>query len=210
VAIMLDVAPERTIADLVPVMDKLDTELLRGFLQVHSSGVKVLCSPTRVEEGEALTPERVRRILDVLTRTFDYVILDLPRSLDDRVVTTLDMASLVLLVTTYEVPCLKSTRMCLDLLRSWRYSEEKLKLVINHANRTNGFSPGEAEGALDYPVFWKLPTDPAVVSSSNHGKPFVQVQPTASIAKNLASLGATLTGAHKNDKGLLGRLLERN
>jgi len=33
-------------------------------------------------------------------------------------------------------------------LRSWRYSEEKLKLVVNHANRTSGFAPGEAEGAL--------------------------------------------------------------
>jgi pilus assembly protein CpaE len=210
VAIMLDVAPERTIGDLVPLLDKLDSELLRGFLQVHSSGVKVLCAPTRVEEAEAVTPERLRRILDVLARTFDYVILDLPRSFDDRVVTTLDMASLVLLVTTYEVPSLKSTKMCLDLMRSWRYSEEKLKLVINYANRTNGFGPGEAEGALDYPVFWKLPTDPAVVSSSNHGKPFVQVQPTAKVAQNLTSLGATLMGTNSNDKGLLGRLLERN
>lgn len=210
VAIMLDVTPERTVADLVPLIDKLDPELLRSFLHVHSSGVKVLCAPTRVEDSEVLTPDRVRRILDVLARTFDYVIVDLPRSFDDRVVTALDMANLVLLVTNYDVPSLKSAKVCLDTMRGWRYSEDKLKLVINHATRTNGFGPGEAERALDYPVFWKVPSDFSVAGTSNHGKPFVQGQPTAKIAQNLTGLGTTLMGANSQSKGLLSRLLERD
>jgi pilus assembly protein CpaE len=210
VAIMLDVTPERTVADLVPLIDKLDPELLRSFLYVHSSGVKVLCAPTRVEDSEALTPDRVRRILDVLARTFDYVIIDLPRVFDDRVVTALDMATLVLLVTNYDVPCLKSSKVCLDTLRSWKYTEDKLKLVINHANRTNGFAPGEAERALDYPIFWKVPSDTAVASTSNHGKPFVQGQATTKMAQNITGLGATLMGASAHSRGLLSRLLERD
>lgn len=210
VAIMLDVTPERTVADLVPLIDKLDPDLLRSFLHVHSSGVKVLCAPMRVEDSELLTPERVRRILDVLARTFDYVVVDLPRSFDDRVVTALDMANLVLLVTNYDVPTLKSTKVSLDTLRGWRYSEDKLKLVINQANRTNGFGPSEAERALDYPVFWKVPSDFAVAGTSNHGKPFVQGQPTTKIAQNLTGLGATLMGANSQSRGLLSRLLERD
>ena len=209
VAIMLDVTPERTVGDLVPLIEKLDPDLLRSFLHVHSSGLKVLCAPTRVEDSEALNPDRVRRILDVVVRTFDYVVVDLPRTLDDRVVTTLDMANTVLLVTNYDVPTLKSTKMCLDTFRGWRYSEDKLKLVINHANRTNGFGPGEAERALDYPVFWKVPSDFAVANASNHGKPFVQGQPTTKLAQNLSALGATLMGAHAEGKGLLARLLEK-
>jgi pilus assembly protein CpaE len=210
VAIMLDVTPERTVSDLVPLIDKLDPELLRSFLYVHSSGVKVLCAPTRVEDGESLTPDRVRRILDVMARTFDYVIVDMPRIFDDRVVTTLDMANLIMLVTNYDVPCLKSTKVCLDTMRSWRYTEDKLKLVINHANRTNGFAPGEAERALDYPVYWKVPSDYAVASTSNHGKPFVQAQATTKMAQNITGLGATLMGASAQSRGLFSRLLERD
>jgi pilus assembly protein CpaE len=210
VAIMLDVTPERTVADLVPLIDKLDPELLRSFLHVHSSGVKVLCAPTRVEDSESLNPDRVRRILDVLARTFDYVVVDLPRTFDDRVVTTLDMANIVLLLTTYDVPALKSTKVCLDTLRGWRYSEDKLKLVINHANRSNGLAPGEAERALDYPIYWKIPSDYAVAGASNQGKPFVQGQPTTRIAQNLTGLAGTLMGATANTRGLLARLLERD
>jgi pilus assembly protein CpaE len=212
VAIMLDVTPERTMADLVPLIDKLDPELLRSFLHVHTSGAKVLCAPTRVEDSEQLTPERVRKILDVLARTFDYVIVDLPRTFDDRVVTALDMANMIMLVTNYDVPCLKSTKVCLDTLRSWRYSEDKLKLVINHANRTNGLGPGEAEGALDYPVFWKVPSDFAVAGTSNHGKPFVQGQAATKLAQNITGLASNLMGARAQaqDRGLLSRLLERD
>ena len=210
VAIMLDVTPERTVSDLVPLIDKLDPDLLRSFLHVHSSGLKVLCAPTRVEQAETLNPDRVRRILDVLARTFDYVIVDLPRAFDDRVVTALDMANMVLLVTNYEVPCLKSTRVVLDTLRGWKYSEDKLKLIINHANRTNGFGPAEAERALDYPVYWKVPSDVAVASSSNHGKTFVQAQPTTKLAQNLTGLGASLMGSTSPGKGLFSRLLERD
>lgn len=209
VAIMLDITPERTIADLVPVLDKLDSHLLRGFLHVHSSGLKVLCAPTRAEEGEMISADHVRRIIDVLARTFDYVILDLPRSLDDRVITALDMANLVLLITNYDIPCLKSTKVCLGLLRSWRYSEDKLKLVINHANRSGGVNVGEADTVLDYPIFWKLPSEFATVGSSNHGKPFVQLQPTAKISQNVISLAATLSGAQQNGRGLLARLIGR-
>ena len=204
-------SPERTVSDLVPLIEKLDPELLRSFLHVHSSGAKVLCAPTRVEDSETLNPDRIRRILDVLARTFDYVLIDLPRTFDDRVVTALDMSSTVLLVTNYDVPTLKSTKVCLDTLRSWKYSEEKLKLVVNHANRTNGFAPGEAEGALDYPVYWKVPSDATVANTSNHGKPFVQGQPTSKIAQNVTGLAATLMGAHAQSKGgLLSRLLERD
>ncbi len=210
VAIMLDVTPERTVADLVPLMDKLDPELLRSFLHVHTSGIKVLCAPTRVEDSEALNPDRVRRILDVLARTFDYVVVDLPRTFDDRVVTTLDMANVVLLLTTYDVPALKSTKVCLDTMKGWRYPEDKLKLIVNHANRANGLAPGEAERALDYPIYWKVPSDYAVAGASNQGKPFVQGQPTTKIAQNLAGLGAALMGATAQNRGLFARLLERD
>lgn len=208
-AIMLDVTPERTIADLVPVLDKLDSHLLRGFLHVHASGLKVLCAPTRPEDGESISADHVRRILDVLARTFDYVIVDLPRSLDDTVITTLDIANLVLLITNYDIPCLKSTKVCLSMLRSWRYSEEKLKLVINHANRGGGVNVGEADTVLDYPIFWKLPSEFTTVGSSNHGKPFVQLQPTAKISQNIVSLATTLSGGHKNGRSFLARLMGR-
>ena len=64
--------------------------------------------------------------------------------------------------------------------------------------------------ALDYPVFWKVPSDFAVAGTSNHGKPFAQGQPTTKIAQNLTGLGATLMGASSHSRGLLSRLLERD
>ncbi|HEY8691593.1 MAG TPA: response regulator [Chloroflexota bacterium] len=61
VALMLDIVPERTISDLVPIVDKLDPELMRGFLSVHSSGLKVLPAPARPEEGERVAAVHVKK-----------------------------------------------------------------------------------------------------------------------------------------------------
>lgn len=209
VAITLDLAPERTITDLIPVLEKLDPELMRGFLSVHSSGVKVLPAPLRPEEADLAGPQLVRKVLEVLSRTYDYVVVDLPRSLDDWVVVALDSANLVLLVTTFELACLKSTRICLDLMRRWRYSEDKLKLVINHANQVtgNGFSIGEAESALDYPVFWKIPSEPSGITSSAHGLTLMQAQPHRKLAQNFRDLAAGVGGAREHRQGLFSRLV---
>lgn len=207
VAVLLDLAPERTIADLVPVVDKLDPELMRGFLSVHSSGLKVLPAPLHPEECDAASPQLVRKVLEVLARTYDYVVVDLPRSLEDWVVVAMDLASLVLLVTTYELACLKSTRICLDMMRRWRYSEDKLKLVINYANRVSGgFSAGEAEAALDYPIFWKIPSEPAGLWTSLQGLTLVQAQPGSRVAQNFRDLAAAVGGAHQHRRGLFARV----
>lgn len=206
VAISLDLAPERTMADLVPVMDKLDPELMRGFLSIHSSGAKVLAAPLCPEDAELVGQQLVRKVLDVLARTYDFVVVDLPRSLEDRVVVALDAATLVLLVTTFELGCLRSTRVCIDLMKRWRYSEDKLKLVINHANRVTGFSLREAESALDYPIFWKIPTELGGAWLSTNGQTMVQAQPHGKLAQNFRGLAAAVGGAHQRRNGLFSRL----
>jgi pilus assembly protein CpaE len=209
VAVLLDLVPERTIADLMPVLDKLDPELLRGYLSVHSSGIKVLPAPLRPEEAEIAGVPLVRKVIDVLSRTYDYVVLDLPRTLDDWVVVALDAANLVMLVTTFELGCLKSTKVCLDLMRRWRYSEDKLKLVINHANRVRGggFSIGEAEAALDYPIFWKIPSESGGLPTSNPGLTIVQSQPSGRLAQNFRELAGAVGGANQHRRGLIPRMV---
>ncbi|MDE3077743.1 MAG: AAA family ATPase, partial [Chloroflexota bacterium] len=138
VALMLDIVPERTIADLVPVVDKLDPELMRGFLSVHASGLKVLPAPARPEDGEKVTSAHVRKILEVLARTYDYVVVDTPRQLNDNVIATLDLSSLVCLVASNQLTCLKSTRLCLGMMKSWRYTNDKVKLIMNQAHNGSG------------------------------------------------------------------------
>ena len=209
VALLLDIVPERTLADVVPVVDRLDPELMRSFLTVHRSGVRVLAAPLRPEAGETIQPVVVQKVLEVLRKTYDYVVVDTPRAFNDNVITAMDLSTLILLVTTLEIPCLKSTKLCLDMLRSWRYPTEKVKLVINHAHQANGVGSRDVEGILEYPIFWKIPNDKVVGLATRLGEPFLLGKPGAKISRNLANLSYVLSGVRAPRSGWLGRIIGR-
>ncbi|TAK27606.1 MAG: response regulator [Chloroflexota bacterium] len=207
VALLLDIVPEKSLGDVVSLIDRLDPELMRGFLSVHSSGLKVLPAPLRLEDGERITSAHVRRVLQVLSRTYDFVVVDTPRAFHDNTVTALDVSSLVIVVTTLDVACLKSTKVCLSILRSWRYPTEKVKLLINHVNNVNGIGNAEVESAVDYPIFWRIPNDTTTMTNcSRAGKPFVQTQPAAAISRNMISLSYSVAGDPPPTKGIMSRL----
>src|SRR5579862_1838024 len=206
VALMLDIIPERTIADLVPVIDKLDPELMRGFVSVHASGLKVLPAPARPEDGEKVTAAHIRKILEVLSHTYDYVVVDTPRQLNDCTIATLDLANLVCLVASNQLTCLKSTKLCLGMLKNWRYTNDKVKLVMNQAHNGSSMPMNEAETAIDYPIFWKVPYDGNLVAASQWGKPFVHTQPGAKLSQNISGLAQAVSGSRTPMRSLLARV----
>ncbi|MBV8083531.1 MAG: AAA family ATPase [Chloroflexi bacterium] len=205
VAVSLDVFPERTIADLVDVVDKLDPELLRGFVAVHSSGLKVLPAPTEAEDGERVQAEHVQKMLNAFARTYDYVVIDTPRELNDVVIAALDASTKVYLVAANQVQSLKSTRLALGMFKRWRYTDEKVKLVLNQPY-SNALQVGDAEEALDYPIFWKVPHDAQAAASGQWGKAFVQDHAKSKIAQNIISLAQVSTGTRVGGRSLLRRL----
>ena len=204
VSLLLGIAPERTLIDLIPVIDKLDSDLLRGYVGTHASGLRVLAAPSRPEHGEAIQPSHVRSILQVLLRSYDYVIIDTPRQLNDNVIAALDMSSLVCLVASNQLSCLKSTQLCLDMMTTnWAYTNDKLKLILNQAHNGSGVSLKEAPTVIDYPVFWKVPYDSGPVAAAEWGKPFVAEQPKARISRNVISLARVLAGKRAQPRTFL-------
>jgi pilus assembly protein CpaE len=206
VALMLDILPERTISDLVPIIDKLDPELLLGFLSVHASGLKVLPAPVRPEDGEKVTTAHIKKILEVLAHTYDFVVVDTPRQLNDNVIATLDLSTMVCLVASNQLTCLKSTKLCLGMLKNWRYTNDKVKLIMNQAHNGSSLPMGDAETAIDYPIFWKVPYDGHLVASSQWGKPFVHAQPGAKISQNISALAQAVSSSRTATRSFLGRV----
>ena len=63
----------------------------------------------------------------------------------------------------------------------------------------------DAEMAVDYPIFWKVPYDGNLVAASQWGKPFVHAQPGAKISQNVSALAQAVTGSRAGGRSLLGR-----
>ncbi len=208
VAMMLDIVPERTIADMTGFSRVLEPEMLESFLAPHSSGVKVLAAATDVDPKGVPTAALVGQILENLARSYDYVVVDGDHLLTPVLWKALEITTLILMVTSPDTSSLKNTRVFLEVLRSQGYTDDKIKLFINYPYQQNGISPAELGKILNYPIYWKVPHDTTCSQCANLGQAFVEARPKAKISQNVLQLARTISGTDTKRSGLLGRKIK--
>lgn len=186
-AVMLNLAPVHTVADLLPRLDQLDSELLASVLMTHSSGIRVLASQPWSQNGASVHPHEWQRILSWLQEANDYVVVDTAPSLDPGTLGMLQLARPVI-VFTPEMTALRNARVFLHTAETWQLSH-KLMLVLNRYPIKGGIQLRDIESALQAKVDVQIPNDePLVTYSINRGIPLVISHPKSIVAQSLFRL----------------------
>lgn len=209
VAIMMDVPVDRNIADLTRRLDHVDRSNIKEYLVQHSSGVAILPAPSHPGDWNVVSPDHIEQIVRLLAQTHDFVILDTPGTFNEMVAAALEMATVVLLVTSMDVASIKDTVLALNMLRSWSFPREKVKLAINHANVANSVKEKDVVRTLEYEVFWQIPYDEAVTKSTQLGQPIVLTKPNSRVGANLIDLARVIAGVRPRQRSVFERLLRR-
>lgn len=209
VAIMMDVVVEYSIADVGRNIDTVDRESIRDYLVRHSSGVNILPAPLHPTEWGALHRHHIARVIELLSQTHDYVVVDTPGAFNELVATALEAADIILLVTSMDIASIKDTALALEMLRAASVSEDKVKLVINHSTSSNSLRAEDVERVLEYDVYWRIPHDVAVSNSNQLGQPIVLAKPYARASRALNDMSYNLAGLRRERKGFLDRVLGR-
>ena len=207
VAIMMDVAVEQSIADLARRVGEMDRDTVRDYLVRHHSGVMILPAPLHPTEWRNVTPQQITKIINLLAESHDYVIVDTPGTFNEIVAATLESAGLILLVTSMDIASIKDTALALEMLQSADVSEDKVKLMINHSTAANTLREEDVERVLEYRVFWRIPHDLNVATSTQLGQPVVITKPYARVSRSITDLAAALSGTVTEKKGFLERFL---
>ena len=215
VAILMDIPVERSIADLALPEEEINREMLQDCLYTHNTGVTILPAPVRPTDWRNVHAGHIERVVTLLAQTYDYVILDTPGTFNDIVARALELATMVLLVATVDMASLKDTLLAIDMLRSWNFPQEKVKLVINSTNEATNVQPQEVKRMLGRDVFWSIPYDRNISTSTQLGMPVVVAKPTTKAAESLVELAFVLSGVRqqqapqqqKQAKGLFGKIL---
>ncbi len=188
IAIMLDIEPQYTIADLAQNTDALNRETFMGALTAHESGASILAAPKHPSEWGNVSAEQMQTIVKYGTRFFDYVILDTPGTFNDIVATSIELADQVLVISSLDMASIKDTVHMLDLLEAEGYPEERLLLVINQVNRVTTIKSSDVPRIVHKDVFWGIPYDEQVLLSNAIGQPIVIAKPKSRAAKQLRGL----------------------
>src|SRR5215468_9973822 len=86
--------------ELASNADRLDEELLAGFLVKHDSGLHLLDSPETVDVFHSATPSALERTLGFLADTYPFVIVDCPPGLREGTLACISQSDQVAIVMT--------------------------------------------------------------------------------------------------------------
>ena len=176
VAITLQLFPARTMADVVHLESGLDFPVLEPLLTTYSEGSPHWwrrCSRTPRTRSRRL----IGRVLNLLKRNFDYVVVDTSPSFDEYALQAFDETDEMLLVTTLDVPTLKNVKVAVETLDLLNFPKSKRHLVLNRADDKVGLTPDKVESTLDMTIAAAIPTSSQVAHATNSGEPIMSAQP---------------------------------
>lgn len=212
VGVLLNLNPKnRSIADAV-ANGEPDGDIIDSVVIDHSTGIQVLLAPPAPEGADLVTPAYLRKIVEHLRVTHDYVIVDLPSGLSDHSLGVMDAADTILVVTALEITTIKNVRLFLEVAEQLEYSRNKLRLVINRADAAQGIRIADVEASIRRPIDGTIVSDGRLaVLAVNRGVPFVLSHPDSVLSRDVAKLAQTLAGEtgtaqdQPNKRGMFAR-----
>ncbi|MCK6624497.1 MAG: response regulator [Anaerolineae bacterium] len=191
ILVHLNTKATRTISDLIQ-NEELDAELVPEITLAHNSGLKLLLAPPQPQLADAITPAMVSEVIKSLKKHCKIVVIDTTSQLNDKTLTVLDNADFILVVSTPELPSIKSTKLFLELADQLEFSAHKLGVVINRANLPGGISPDKIEKALKLSQAYRIPYDPKMHLAINKGLALTQQEANAPSAQAVTYIAQDL------------------
>jgi len=193
--VFLDLGLDRkSIVDVVSAPN-IDTDLVRQVLVRHESGIDLLLAPPSPETAELVTPEHIPMILDILRATYDFVVIDIDKRLDEINLRVFDAAETIYVVMTADLSCLKNVRLVLETLSNLGYESSKVRLVLNRSTAFTGINMKNAEGALRRKIDHQVVNEyRGAISALNSGAPVLQSKADSVLGRSILELAREVDG----------------
>ncbi len=117
--------------EVVRNVDRLDSELLRGFIAHHAVGIDVLASPDTFNAVRPIDPDALVRTVEYLRGQYDYILLDCVDTFDENSLTMIDASDRFYLIATPDLGAVRNLSRYVDSLMRNEERSAKAQIVIN-------------------------------------------------------------------------------
>jgi pilus assembly protein CpaE len=193
VAVFLNEQSKYSVVDLATRADELDADVVENVTVKHSqSGVKVLAAPNKPEQADTVSGEQFGKMLRYLKTVYSYVIVDTTSSLQEITLAAIDAADILVLVTTQDIPSIKSCRLFLDVANAFGMDRSRIVFVMNKFDKRIGITPEKVGDNLKQEILAVIPFEERVIVSVNKGIPFLIADKTRPLSRAILSLAEVI------------------
>ena len=205
-----DHKPKTTLADVARNIARLDASLLLASLVHVSPRLGILAAPEDPGQAVEVRPESVDALLGLAVGLFDFIVLDMGRSLDAVAIKALDHAERVYPVMQTTLPFVRDAHRLLGVFRSLGYPASKIELVVNRYERGGEITLDDIERTLGCAPRHRVPNSfEAVAAAVNHGRPIAEVARGNPVAQAVQDIAEGLLPRAAEPTGWLARLRRR-
>ncbi len=158
--------------ELVRNVNRLDADLLEGFVTRHSSGLEVIPSPDSCGPTQETSAEAIARVMDYLRAQYDFILLDSSLQYLPQLPAMLAASDEVALICTPDVAALRDLVRRIENLSVVTGFTAKLRVVINRSTSDDAVSSTDIEAAARVPISVSIPNNYAeLMRAINSGEP---------------------------------------
>lgn len=182
--------PPSNLAELSQQIHRLDASLLAASMLEAAPNLFVLASPEDPAHSTDVKREHIEAIIRLARSHYDFVVLDVSRSLDGISLQALDMADTIFPVLQLTLPFVRDGKRLMSIFRSLDYPRSKIQLIVNRHEKGGELSLRDLESAVDGKVSHVVPNSyVAAAASVNLGIPIVKGNRSNPISKLLIDMG---------------------
>jgi pilus assembly protein CpaE len=174
----------------------LDRSIVADAMQDLDCNVSLLCRPESMEHEQEITSELVRDVMQHLTGSFENVVVDLPRRVDEITATAMHHSDRILLVSQLNVPSVRNLQRYAEMLNSLGIPKNRVAVVINRdGSQSSRINVKDVEKLTGLSICARIPNDYAYVTRSlDFGQPIADLERTSPVRKAIRTLARQIAG----------------
>ena len=188
------------IYDCLSQTDRLDDQLLDRFMVQYEEHLRILGTSGSLVLPENIDQEALDTLVNIVSRRFPFVVLDVPPRWNDWVRRTVMSADEVILTATPDLVSLRDAQNLLRHINEVRGEERRAKVIINQSGKTKKTELNERDfqdAVGDKPTLTVAYAAILFGTASNNGQPVGEVSSRSKPSASFRKLAEELSGSQK-------------
>jgi pilus assembly protein CpaE len=177
VAMQLGASPQYTLMEVAENLNRMDQALFEGFVTRDPLGFFVVGPPDALENRGLFSEHMFREFATFLVEKYDHIVIDGGRNISDEVVMAACQVSAgIFLVMQQDFPSVRNAQRYITFLMRMGFNQDQIRLVVNQYTKkvnSNHASLEQIQQTLNQPVFYGIPSSPAMLAAINRARPLV-------------------------------------
>jgi pilus assembly protein CpaE len=197
VSTYLDLPRRESVFEMLQATESMDSESFMHSLLSYEQKLQVLTAPTDLIPMDLVDPADIQRIIEMARTNFDYVVIDMPKTMVEWSETVLHAAHVYFATLELDMRSAQNTLRIKRALQSEQLPFEKLRFVLNRAPKftdLNGKSRiKRLAESLGISIEVQLPDGgKAVPQNADHGIPMAEGIHKNPLRKEIAKLAKSV------------------